>query len=222
MQTRRHESNPDFAIAAFSVFPVSESLKPGEIWYAVVCDLHNAMQLVERVTREVHPLRMVAAWDRGSRSFGNAGTPFPGFPLFDGRRSAFRAIASKSPGLPRHRQRPKPVILRNEEPLTICGRRRRGASARDCSAPPPPVQKIEVLRLRSLPPSPAGNSTQNDRLFLDAAAVAVIPDFDAIALVPPCQSRANSASKCPVPRKTSIYLRRLKVHEPPNWKLPLS
>ena len=58
----------------------------------------------------------------------------------------------------------KPVILRNEEPLTFAGGGGEQNERARSSAPPPPTEKSEVLRLRSLPPAPPGNCAQNDSL----------------------------------------------------------
>ena len=58
----------------------------------------------------------------------------------------------------------KPVILSEaEEPLTFSV----GSGGAELSRSPATStrEKLEVLRLRSLPPSPAGNSAQNDRLY---------------------------------------------------------
>ena len=52
----------------------------------------------------------------------------------------------------------KPVILSEaEEPLTSAG-----SGGAELHAATSAREKLEVLRLRSLPPSPAGNSAQND------------------------------------------------------------
>ena len=53
-----------------------------------------------------------------------------------------------------------------ERPLASRGRRRRGVSVR-VHAPHRlrPKKKSEILRLRSLPPAPAGNCVQDDRFF---------------------------------------------------------
>ena len=65
-------------------------------------------------------------------------------------------------------ENPKPVILSGAEalrsavegPPSFHGRRRRGAHP-TCA----PQKKLEVLRLRSRPPAPAGNCAQDDRIF---------------------------------------------------------
>ena len=56
------------------------------------------------------------------------------------------------------------ILSEAEEPLTFSvgsGGAEHSSSAASTST----REKLEVLRLRSLPPSPAGNSAQNDRLY---------------------------------------------------------